>query len=228
MPESEAPLSGLLKFTGGFALSTKAIGFILSSQGVLQIVAQLLVFPAVIRRLGTLRTFRMIVFLYPIYYCLVPYVALLPHSLRYPGIYLVLIFKVTAQSLSFPSMQIMIANAAPSKRVLGTINGFAASSASLARAFGPTLAGIVQSWGLSLGYSGLSWWSCAAVALGGAGFSLWIEERKRCEQPRELSRDSYEEEALIVPLLTARDDSDSSVGGPSPLMTPRPSTAIEK
>lgn len=224
LPESDEPPASLLKFTGGFALSTKTIGFILSSQGILQMIAQLLVFPAVTRRLGSLRTFRTVVFLYPIYYCLVPYLALLPEFLRYPGIYLVLIFKVTAQSLSFPSMQIMIANAAPSKRVLGTINGFAASSASLARAIGPTLAGIVQSWGLSMGYSGLSWWSCAAVAIVGAGFSLWMEEKKRGSHPGPVSRPSHEEDELVVqPLLATRDDSDSSVGDPSP----RPSASVE-
>lgn len=227
MPESKTPPSSLLKFTGGFAISTKTIGFILSSQGVLQMVAQLLVFPVVTRKYGTLTTFRAMVFLYPIYYCLVPYLALLPVFLRYPGIYAGLVFKVTAQSLAFPSMQIMIAKSAPSKRVLGTVNGFAASSASLARAFGPTLAGVVQAWGLSLGYSGLPWWSCAAVAVIGAAFSLWVVEAERCDGVEEKSRTSYDEDELVKePLLATKDDGDSSVGDPSPFTTPRPSASM--
>lgn len=227
MPESETPPSGPFKFTGGFALSTKTIGMILSSQGFLQMIAQLLVFPVVTRKLGSLKTFRVVIFLYPMYYCLVPYVALLPKQLRYPGIYLLLIFKVTAQSLSFPSTQIMLANAAPSKRVLGTLNGFAASSASLARAFGPTLAGLVQSWGLNIGYSGLPWWSCALVAVLGATVSTWMKDKKRSSQASGLSRPSHEEDELIVqPLLTAN-NRDSSVDDTSPIGFPRHSEVFE-
>ena len=228
MPESETPPTGPFKFTGGFALSTKTIGFILSSQGLLQMVAQLLLFPAVTRKLGSLKTFRAVIFLYPMYYCFVPYAALLPKWLQYPGIYLLLIFKVTAQSLSFPSTQIMLANAAPSKRVLGTLNGFAASSASLARAFGPTLAGLVQSWGLNMGYSGLSWWSCAVVAILGAIVSIWMKDEKRGNQASGVSRHSHEEDELIVQPLLAANGRDGSVGNTSPPMGfPRHSKTFE-
>jgi len=225
MPESDEPPSSILKFTGGFGLSSKTVGFILSSQGILQMIAQLLVFPIVQRRLGSLRTFRTVVFLYPVYYCLLPYLALLPIALRYPGIYLVLIFKVTAQSLAFPSVQIMIANAAPSKRVLGTINGFAASSASLARAFGPTVAGLVETFGLSIGYSILSWWTCAAVAIIGAGISMSMVDDKGCNQSKAISRTGMEEDDLADrPLLAEGTESDSE---PSPFATPRPSATID-
>jgi len=227
MPESDTPPSGPFKFTGGFALSTKTIGMILSSQGVLQMIAQLLVFPVVNRRLGSLKTFRTVIFLYPMYYCLVPYAALLHEQLRYPGIYLLLIFKVTAQSLSFPSTQIMLANAAPSKRVLGTLNGFAASSASLARAFGPTLAGLVQSWGLNMGYSGLPWWSCALVAVLGAIVSIRMKDEKRSSQASRLSRPSHEEDELIVQPLLTTNNRDSSVGDTSPVGFPHHSEAFE-
>lgn len=181
MPESEAPPSGIFKFTGGFALSSQAIGFINSFQGCLQMIVQFAIFPLVSRRLGNLMTFRTVVFLYPFYYCLVPYLVLLPRSLRYPGILAVLVFKATAQSLSFPSIQIMIAYSVPSKRVLGTANGLAASSANLGRVLGPIATGIVHSWSLRLGYSGMSWWVCAAIAAIGAGASLWIEGGKRSE-----------------------------------------------
>jgi len=221
MPESDEPPSSIIKFTGGFGLSSKTVGFILSSQGALQMVAQLFIFPIVQRKFGSLRTFRTVLFLYPIYYCLLPYLALLPVALRYPGIYLVLIFKVTAQSLAFPSVQIMITNAAPSKRVLGTINGFAASSASLARAFGPTVAGLVETFGLSIGYSVLSWWTCAAVAITGAAFSLSMVDDN---QSQAISRPSLEEDELVVqPLLAEGAESDTE---PSPFASPRSSATI--
>lgn len=179
MPESETPPSLPFKFTGGFALPTKTVGFILAGQGFLQMIAQVAIFPYVSKKLGPLRTLRIVVFAYPALYFLVPYLALLPRTLRYPGIFLVLVWKVTAQSLSFPSIQIMLAGHSPSNKVLGTIMGVAASSASLARTLGPILAGLVQSFGLQEGYAGLSWWFCATIAIVGAVVSTWMKEKPK-------------------------------------------------
>jgi H+/Cl- antiporter ClcA len=72
----------------------------------------------------------------------------------------------------------MLANSAPSKRVLGTLNGFAMSAACAARAFGPPIAGVIHAAGLRIGYSGLSWWSCAVVAVVGVYLSSSMTECK--------------------------------------------------
>src|SRR5262249_2186018 len=155
------------------------------------------------RKFGSLNTFRFVILAYPALYFLTPYLALLPRDLRMPGVYLILVWKVTAQSLAYPSTAIMLANSAPSKKVLGTLNGVAASSASLCRAFGPTVSGFIQSAGLRLGYSGLSWWSCALVAMVGATESLWMNEEKRrfesdCQAPYD--DESSIGEALLDPV----------------------------
>ena len=144
-------------------------------------IAQIFFFPWVTRKLGSLCTFRVVVMAYPLLYMLIPYLVLLPHSLRTFGIYVVLAWKVTAQSLAFPSMAIMIANSTPSKRVLGTLNGAAASSASLCRAIGPTFSGFVQSSGLRIGYVGLPWWTSAGVAVCGASLSLLMNDKRKEE-----------------------------------------------
>jgi MFS family permease len=206
MPESDTPPELPFKFTGGFALPTKTVGLILSFQGVLQMIAQLGLFPMISARLGALKTFRFIIFGYPFLYFLIPYLALLPTALRFPGIFFILVWKVTAQSLSFPSMQMMLAGYAPSKRVLGTINGVAASSASLARALGPTLAGLVQSFGLSLGYSGLSWWFCAVIATAGITISTWMREEESSDCHDQSAKIQDEDEIFTDHLLLAEDD----------------------
>jgi hypothetical protein len=157
LPESHEMPHLPFQFSGGFALPTKIIGFILSAQGFIQMFATLFVFPYVNRKIGSLATFRLVIISYPLLYLLVPYLTLVPASLRMPSIYFVLVWKVTAQALSYPSLAIMLANASPSRKVLGTLNGVAASSASLCRAFGPTLSGLVQSLGLSVGVMGLPW-----------------------------------------------------------------------
>lgn len=194
LSESDEPTDLPFKFLGGFGLATKEIGFILSLQGVLQMIAQIFFFPWVTQKLGSLCTFRLVVVAYPLLYVLVPYLVLLPHSLRMIGIYVVLAWKVTAQSLAFPSMAIMIANSAPSKRVLGTLNGAAASSASLCRAIGPTFSGYVQSAGLRIGYVGLPWWTSAGVAVCGASLSLLMSDRRKDQH--ELLHESDSEESI--------------------------------
>lgn len=187
MPESHTPPQLPFKFTGGFALPTKSIGFILSVQGLIQMIVTIFIFPLVNRRLGSLVTFRLTALSYPVLYIVVPYLTLLPESWRPVGIYGILVWKVSAQAFTFPSLAIMLNNSAPSKRVLGTLNGVAASSASLCRTFGPTLSGALQSTGLGLGCLGLPWWANSLVALMGGMLSLcMVEERRRytkIEQP---------------------------------------------
>lgn len=173
---SDAPTSLPFKFQGGYGLPSSEIGVILSLQGVYQMFTQMIVFPFIVRRLGALRTFKLAAFCWGFLYLVVPYLVLLPSGLRMPGLALVLISKVTLQSISYPSNALVLANSAPSLMVLGAINGVAASAASLCRAFGPTLAGIFQSLGSSAGYSGLAWWISAGVCGIGAVETLWMIE----------------------------------------------------
>ncbi|KAF2718272.1 MFS general substrate transporter [Polychaeton citri CBS 116435] len=179
MPEAEQPPRLPFQFTSGFGLSTKLIGAILSSQAAIQMFATIVIFPIVNRMLGPLLTFRLTALSYPLLYLMVPYLTLVPATLRMPCIYLMLIWKVTAQAFAFPSFQIMLSSSAPSTKVLGTLNGVAASAASLCRAFGPTASGVLQSAGLSVGVLGLPWWINACVATVGGIISLMLVEQRR-------------------------------------------------
>lgn len=169
-------------FTGGFHLSTQTNGLLLSVQGILQMIAQLFIFPWMSKKIGSLRTFWVTIALYPFLYIIAPYLALLPKDLRIPGIVLLLVWKVTAQALSYPSLAIMLANASPSKKVLGTLNGAAAASASVMRGFGPTVSGAVDSVGVQIGMSGLAWWTIAGVALIGWGPGFAMQEKRKTKQ----------------------------------------------
>jgi hypothetical protein len=179
MPKSDEPAHLPFQFTGGFALSTKTIGGILSIQGIIQMIATIIIFPIVNRKIGSLWTYRSVIMSYPLLYFLVPYLSLAPDSLKLPLVYLALVWKVTAQAFAFPSSSIMLANAAPSSKVLGSLNGAAASAASACRAFGPTFSGLLQSAGLSMGMLGLPWWVNVCVACAGAIISLCMVEEKR-------------------------------------------------
>lgn len=199
-PDTETSASLPFKFTGGFELPTKTIGVIMSCQGVYSMIAQVFLFPRVVGRFGSLAVFRTVVMAYPFLYLLVPYLVLLPSRWRMFGLAACLLLKVTGQVMAYPSNSILLTNAAPSMLVLGTINGVAASTASLSRAFGPTVSGLIHSVGLNWGYSGLAWWSSALICILAAVESLWMREgRGRLDKA-----DPIDEEAAGE-LLTSTD-----------------------
>lgn len=233
MPESTTPPSLPFKFVGGFALPTKFIGGILAAQGFIQMIATMVIFPMVSRRLGSLATYRMVVLSYPLLYLAVPYITLVPAALRMPAVCVVIVWKVTAQAFAFPSTNIMLANSAPSTKVLGTLNGVASSAASGCRAFGPTVSGLLQSAGLSMGVLGLPWWMNALIAGLGAVLSMFmVEERRRSfgaekqteeirsTEPLRLALHASEMDPAQVAAESLNASSESHVSTPgSPLLT---------
>ncbi|CAI7566418.1 unnamed protein product [Penicillium bialowiezense] len=193
-PQSDDDVVLPLKFTGGLGLATKTIGFMLAIQGVYSMIAQLWLFPFVVKHFGTLRTFRFVLFVWPPLYLAVPYLVLLPAKLQMLAVYVSLISKITFHVIAFPATAILLANAAPSSKVLGTINGAAASTASLSRAFGPSITGLLHSKGLESGYSVLAWWACGLVCLIGAVQSFWMEESAEPERFKTSQPDVKESE----------------------------------
>jgi len=188
------------KFVSGYDLGTKQIGVILSIQGIYSMIATVFIFPIICRRLGALGLFRLISISYPILHFTTPYMALLPENLRMVGVYGLVIWKCTFATMAYPSNAILLTNSAPSLLMLGTINGVAASTASLSRAFGPTVSGFLFSAGLKLGYSGLAWWCSALIATAGAILSLQMTEKGgRMDAEDEKSEDqemAYEDHIL--------------------------------
>lgn len=188
------------KINGGFGLSIKTIGFMMAVQGIYSMIAQLWLFPFIVRRVGTLTAFRMVMVIWPFLYLAVPYLVLLPEQLQTTGIYIALLTKITFHVIAFPSNAILLTNAVPSKSVLGTVNGVAASAACLARAFGPTVTGAIHSAGLKVGCNGLAWWAGGIVCAIGAIESFWMEE---ISDGRPAHPSEENEQALCEPLLHA-------------------------
>ena len=202
-PVSMDPVSLPFHFTGGFGFSTKKIGSVLAVQGVYSMVAQLFLFPRAVNYFGTLNTYRFVIMTWPLLYLLIPYLVLLPQRLQMPGIYFCLLWKITAHTFAFPSNAILLRRSAPSLLVLGVVNGAGASTASLARAFGPTITGLIHSWGLDIGSSGVAWWMNGLICVVGALESLWIKEVEGSTSgPDRQGQDEERlaEEALIDPL----------------------------
>lgn len=97
----EAILRRCLSLGGEFGMSTTSIGYVLLSQAVIAIIAQLLVVPAIIERFGALYTYRWTLFMFPWMYCLTPFVMKLPRSLSVIALLLDLWIKVLIVALGY-------------------------------------------------------------------------------------------------------------------------------
>ncbi|KAL1879376.1 hypothetical protein VTK73DRAFT_7107 [Phialemonium thermophilum] len=164
------------KFVDGFGYDSQSIGVILSVQGFYSMFSTFFLFPFVLSRISPLQLFRLLAFPYFLLYLITPYLVLLPERYQMIGIYATVVWKCTFATMAYPSNAILLSNSAPSHLSLGTINGAAASTASLSRAFGPTVSGFLYSLGLRTGYSGLAWWLTGLISMVGAAISVHLTE----------------------------------------------------
>lgn len=114
-------------------MAAATVGLATSILGMLGMALQLFLCPTVHAALGTLRSFRYLLFLFPIAYRLAPYLAVVPSSSTALapaaggfisiGITLVLLLQETARTFALPATITLINNCSPHPSVLGTVHG---------------------------------------------------------------------------------------------------------
>lgn len=165
-------------FTGGLALPPASIGSALAILGVIGISLQLLLYPKLSFKLGTVRSLRLSLLLFPLSYTLTPFLATVPSSnpppgeakgfLVWCGISLILSIQTLARTFALPASAIIVNNSSPHPSILGTLHGIAQSVSSATRTLGPVLGGYLYSVGLQHGIVGIGWWSLSCIAVVGA------------------------------------------------------------
>ena len=179
---STSTLPSFFRIPGGFGLTTRDVGLIMSIDGFIALLIQAMIFPWLATTFGVWRLFLCVTLLHPIAYFLVPYAYFLPEALLYPGIYACLTLKNFFAILQYPLLLILIKDAAPSKCVLGKINGLAASAAAACRTVSPPMSGYLYGVGQRVEFVGLAWWISGVVALVGSVQCLMIERPKSGEE----------------------------------------------
>ncbi|KAJ5981628.1 hypothetical protein N7499_009320 [Penicillium canescens] len=169
---------GLFDIPGGVGLSTRTVGVIMSTDGIIALVIQSLVFPLLAHYLGIWRLFVVVTVLHPIAYFMVPFLVFLPGQSVYIGIYACLIVRNALSIIDYPVLLILIKQASPSDSVMGKINGLTASAGAASRTLAPPIAGFLYSAGAEMGCTAVAWWGSSFVALVGA-LQLWFIQRKR-------------------------------------------------
>jgi hypothetical protein len=163
---------------GGLGLTTQTVGLVMSVNGVIALVIQAIIFPLFAEWLGIWRVFVLVTVLHPIAYFIVPFIAFLPASLLFPGIYTCLAVRNFLSILAYPVLLILIKQASPSLSILGKINGLAASAGAASRTVAPPIAGYLYSIGSRIRFTGLAWWASALVAIIGATQLRFIQQKK--------------------------------------------------
>lgn len=171
------------KIVGGFGWSTKNIGTLLSSTGIMGILIILLIFPVIDHKLGTINGYRLSVSIFPIVYFLVPFTifTLQDYNDFYPKwftpifLYTLTSLKTLASSTGLPQINILNHRAAaPQHRTY--VNSTTMSCLALARFTGPLLFGWIMSLGEKYEIGWLIWWLMSVLALIGMVQLFWLED----------------------------------------------------
>lgn len=194
-----------LLFTGGLGMPASTVGVATSFLGIIGMLLQIFLYPPIQARLGTMRSFRWFLLLFPVAYFVAPYLSILPSAgpppepasgtLIWLGIIFVLLLQVTARTFTLPASIILLNNCSPHPSVLGTIHGLGQSVSAGFRTVGPVVGGWWYGYGLDIGMVAWGWWGVAFIsafgcttALGmheGSGHEIYLEgEREEMEESR--------------------------------------------
>lgn len=175
-----------LLFTGGLGMPAATVGVATSFLGILGMTLQVTLYPPIQARLGTLRSFRWFLPLFPAAYFVAPYLSILPSASEAPapasgliiwaGIILVLLLQVTARTFTLPASIILLNNCSPHPSVLGTIHGLGQSVSAGFRTVGPVVGGWWYGYGLDIGMVAWGWWLVAAMSVVGCVTALGMHE----------------------------------------------------
>lgn len=172
--------------SGGLGMPAATVGFATSILGMLGMALQIFLYPPVHARLGTLRSFRYFLLLFPVAYFIAPYLSAVPSSTPAPepaggpfiwiGITLVLLLQVTARTFTLPATIILLNNCSPHPSVLGTIHGLGQSVSAAFRTIGPIVGGLWYSAGIRCDLVEIAWWGTAGISLLGCISAVWVYE----------------------------------------------------
>lgn len=187
-PPADTHPSSAFAFSGGLGMPSPKIGLFLSAFGIFGILIQLCIYPALQAWLGTLRSYRVALAIFPFAYIFAPYICLVPHS--YPAVQsisiaFILFLQVTARTFGIPSSVILLTNSAPTPLALGAVHGVGNMLSSLSRTVGPALGGVIFGWGLDSGVVGTVWWGYLfIISVSGLAWSWTLKEGERPAERR--------------------------------------------
>ncbi|KAJ9059615.1 hypothetical protein DSO57_1000574 [Entomophthora muscae] len=134
---------------GGLGFDPKRTGSVFAASGIALVLVQLLAYPFLQRRLGTMFLYKWVFIVYaPLIFCM-PYAGKLPYP--FPVMIVLFCIRACLGTIAFTSYDILLPDTCPAG-ILGKVNGISHSLGSLSRAVGPSLCGFLYSWSLGNGF----------------------------------------------------------------------------
>ncbi|PGH08743.1 hypothetical protein AJ80_07781 [Polytolypa hystricis UAMH7299] len=163
----ESTRQGWFRFGGGLGMPSSQVGLAAAIIGVIGLPLQILVYPRVQFRLGTLKSLRTFLPFSPLAYLIAPFLVIVPRYayLVWPALAVVFALQVLSRTFALPAGIILINNTIPDPSVLGTVHGVAQSVTSGARTIGPMTVGWGHGMGLKHNFAIGVWWALAVEAL---------------------------------------------------------------
>jgi hypothetical protein len=180
------PSSSPIHFSGGLGMVPRDVGFALSLLGGISMLLQLVLYPMLQDRFGTLKIWRSALFIFPIVYLVAPYPSLVasssPAHSRTAATWLamsavLLLFTIGRTGVT-PATTLLINDCTPHPSVRGTVHAAATVLGHLSRSIFPVAALTVFGQGLRVGVVGLGFWCLAVLAVASCVASGWVREGK--------------------------------------------------
>jgi hypothetical protein len=161
-------------------MKPRKVSSALTMVGIIGLTLQFIFYPKVNGRLGNVRIFRLFSIAFPIAYCLVPYLVIIPPnsaSAKWVFTAMILTIHTAGRIFVLPVTIALLNNCASDASVLGTIHGLGQTVTAIFRTAGPVSTGYLFGISLDWGIIGMVWWHMALVAMFGWIASLFIRER---------------------------------------------------
>ena len=196
-----------IQFTGGLGMLPRDVGFAMSLLGALGVLLQLVVYPPLNDRFGTIKVWRSALFIFPVVYLLAPYPSLVASTSGqkvhiWLAMSFVLLLFVAGRAGVTPATTLIINDCTPHPSVRATIHTIGTAVGNLGRSLFPVGALAIFGQGLRINVVGLGFWCLACLAIFACVASAWVREGSNGKEIV-LDGDEEEEEEEEVEEATA-------------------------
>ncbi|TVY92986.1 putative membrane protein [Lachnellula willkommii] len=180
-PENQRPP---FRFNGGAGMHPRQVGLAMSCLGAIGVILQMLIYPRLNDRWGTVQIWRKALFVFPIVYVLAPFISLVASAkinegktvLTWFAMGFILLLFVAGRTGVTPATTLLINDCTPHPSVRGTIHTAGTTIGNISRSFFPVIAFVIFGKGLNIGIVGLGFWCVAGLSVLACVASFWVRE----------------------------------------------------
>lgn len=173
-------------FNGGLGMRPRDVGFAMALLGAIGVVLQLVVYPLLQDRFGTIRIWRIALLVFPLVYFVAPFPSIVASTSSQRGDTItasvwiatgaVIVLFIVGRTGVTPATTMLINDCTPHPSVRGTIHTTGTVVGNLGRSLFPIGALTIFGQGLRVGVVGLGFWCLMALAIMASVASLWVTE----------------------------------------------------